>query len=150
MGSPAMQPGYTVLSDSSIQFVLHRPEPRQAEVVGDFTDWTQRPLPMRREGQAESWVVRTPPLSTGLHFYKYRVDGRWEVDSAHPMGVPDGFGGWNSAFGVAPRPASLPRLPLRVAQPAHLSRSRSAAEVEAGGLWIVRLGGAGDRLAGGR
>lgn len=113
MGSPSMWPGYTVLSDSSVQFVLHRPEARQAEVVGDFTDWDGHPLPMRREGQAGFWVVRTPPLSAGPHFYKYRVDGGWEADSAHPMGVPDGFGGWNSAFGVGPDP--LPSQGFRFA-----------------------------------
>ena len=104
MGSPSMRPGYTILSDSSVQFVLHRPDARQVEVVGDFTGWTQRPLPMRPEGEAGFWVERTSPLSPGSHFYKYRVDGRWEADSTHPMGAPDGFGGRNSAFGMGPDP----------------------------------------------
>ncbi|MGO8901102.1 MAG: endonuclease/exonuclease/phosphatase family protein [Isosphaeraceae bacterium] len=104
MGNPSMRPGYTVLSDSSVEFVVHRPDAQQVEVVGDFTDWALHPLPMRRGGQDGSWVVRTPPLSKGAHFYKYRVDGRWEADSAHPMGAPDGFGGRNSAFGVGPDP----------------------------------------------
>jgi 1,4-alpha-glucan branching enzyme len=42
------QPGYRVRADSSVEFVLHRPETRQAEVVGDFTGWAGWPLPMRR------------------------------------------------------------------------------------------------------
>jgi hypothetical protein len=62
---------------------------RQAEVMGDFTDWKPEPLTGMGDGR---WALPTA-LSPGVHHLNVRFDGgRWVVPSG-TSAVDDGFGG---------------------------------------------------------
>lgn len=45
------------------------------------------------------WTV-TKKLPTGVHQYKYIVDGKWMADANNPNQTPDGYGGKNSVIEV--------------------------------------------------
>jgi endonuclease/exonuclease/phosphatase family metal-dependent hydrolase len=60
------------------------------------------------------WVVQTPLLDEGAHFYQYIVDGAWRLDPAHPVMEDNGMGGANSAMAVGGRDLGGPDS-LRVA-----------------------------------
>src|SRR5262245_33441355 len=94
------QPGYTLLPNRAVRFAYHDPRAQTVRLVADFTHWTVAPLALRRFGAADRWEVETFPLTEGVHFYKYIVDGRWQHDPSHPMVEYDGCGGWNSVFGI--------------------------------------------------
>ena len=104
------RPSFTVLPDGSVRFALQQPGARWVGVAGSFSDW--RPIPMEARPGGH-WEAIVPTPGRGVHVYKFIVDGRWMTDPTHPMGEPDGFGAYNSAFGTGLGEA-LPAGSLRV------------------------------------
>jgi len=90
--------GYAVQPDNAVHFSFEGANPSEVRLAGDFTAWSKAALAMTREG--DRWVVATPSLETGAHFYKFIVDGEWKVDPANPMTADDGKGSTNSALGI--------------------------------------------------
>ena len=62
-------------------------------LVGDFTDWQQRPIKME-QGNGGVWAASVK-LSPGTHHYLFIVDGEWCEDPACPVRVPNPYGGYN-------------------------------------------------------
>jgi len=64
------------------------------QLVGDFTNWRERPIPLRREPNGV-WraAVRLEP---GTHYYRFLVDGEWRDDPKCPLHVPNPFGSHNA------------------------------------------------------
>jgi len=67
---------------------------RSVQLAGDFTNWEEHPIPLRREPNG---VWRTAiKLEPGTHYYRFLVDGQWQDDPDCPVKVPNPFGGMNS------------------------------------------------------
>jgi 1,4-alpha-glucan branching enzyme len=59
-------------------------------LVGDFTHWQKRGIPMHK-GKDGIWVaaVELPP---GKHTYRFLVDGDWRDDPECTLRVPNPYG----------------------------------------------------------
>jgi hypothetical protein len=78
-----------VLELEGRRFTIRGAPARQAEVMGDFTDWKPEPLIARGDGQ---WTF-ADALTPGVHYLNVRFDGgAWVVPSGISA-VDDGFGG---------------------------------------------------------
>ncbi len=80
-------------------FRITDPDAQKVLLVGDFTEWQQRPVTMKKEGNG-LWTaaVRLPP---GTHYYLFIVDGEWREDPECSVRVPNPFGGENMVRQVA-------------------------------------------------
>ena len=82
----------------SHRFVIYRPDARQAEIIGTFTDW--HPITMESLSSSGYWTV-TLNLFEGEHRYSYLVeDGRQIADPTVLSRERDDFGGENSIIEV--------------------------------------------------
>ena len=90
-------------------FRVYLPEARSVELVGSFTDWRAKPIPMLRE--PSGWWVSRVEMHTGDHLFSYLVDGAtWLADYAASGVRANGFGGWVSQLHVhAPEPVIATR-----------------------------------------
>lgn len=80
-------------------FRVYLPEARSVELVGSFTDWRVRPIPMLREPSGW-WIARTD-MDPGDHLFSYLVDGSaWMADYAASGVKANGYGGWVSQLHV--------------------------------------------------
>jgi len=80
------------------RFVIYRPDARQAEIIGTFTDW--QPITMESLSSSGYWTV-TLNLFEGEHRYSYLVeDGRQIADPTVLSRERDDFGGENSIIEV--------------------------------------------------
>jgi len=83
-----------------VTFVLSAPQAESVFLVGDFSDWDQQPVSLRRSPDG-LWKA-TLPLSEGRHEYRYLVDGRWQDDPDCSFRVPNSFGSQNCVRVVTP------------------------------------------------
>ena len=62
-------------TEKVVKFILSAPEANQVYLAGDFNNWDNHALPLKRnrENQWEA-DVQLPP---GRYEYKYFVDGKW-------------------------------------------------------------------------
>lgn len=67
-------------------------------VAGDFNDWSTTSNPMDRA--ADGSYSATVVVTSGVHHYKYVIDGTWTPDPAADasLNADDGNGGQNSGF----------------------------------------------------
>ena len=59
-------------------------------LVGDFTHWQERGIPMHK-GKDGIWTV-TVSLPPGKHSYRFLVDGDWRDDPECKLRVPNPYG----------------------------------------------------------
>ena len=59
-------------------------------LVGDFTHWQAKPIPMRK-GADGVWIA-TVELGPGTHTYRFIVDGEWRDDPDCAIHVPNPYG----------------------------------------------------------
>ena len=62
-------------------------------LVGDFTQWQQHSIPMKKEKNG-IWTT-TVELAPGEHNYRFIVDGEWRDDPNCTLRVPNPFGTQN-------------------------------------------------------
>lgn len=74
-------------------FHIKAPSAKKVMLVGDFTNWQQQAIPMKR-GNDGMWRT-TLGLGPGTHNYLFIVDGAWCDDPECPVRVPNPFGGEN-------------------------------------------------------
>jgi 1,4-alpha-glucan branching enzyme len=79
-------------------FRLTAPDAKKVLLVGDFTSWKQRGIPMQK-GSDGVWTA-TVGLPPGSHHYLFIVDGVWHDDPACPLRAPNPFGGQNMVLQV--------------------------------------------------
>ena len=60
-------------------------------LVGDFTSWQARAIPMRK-GPDGVWTAAVE-LAPGNHSYRFIVDGEWRDDPECAIHVPNPYGG---------------------------------------------------------
>ncbi len=84
-------------------FSLTAPEANEVLLAGDFTEWEQHPVPLKKaDGGVWTTIVLLQP---GKHEYRFLVDGQWQDDPASALRVPNGFGSENCVCVVVEAPA---------------------------------------------
>ncbi len=68
-------------------------------LVGDFTQWQTRPIPLKK-GAGGLWST-TVELTPGKHVYRFIVDGEWQDDPECTIHVPNPYGGKDMVRTVA-------------------------------------------------
>ena len=76
-----------------VTFSLIAPDARIVQVVGDFTEWENDPLELKKFKDGV-WK-RTVSLEPGEHQYRLLVDGEWQDDPHSLVRQPNGFGSQN-------------------------------------------------------
>jgi len=71
-------------------FSFRAPEAMSVQLVGDFTQWQERPINLQK-GADGVWRT-TVELQTGTHHYRFLVDGEWRDDPECTLRVPNPFG----------------------------------------------------------
>ncbi len=80
-------------------FRFTAPDAMSVLLVGDFTHWQSKPIPMRKApGGVWSATVTLPP---GTHKYRFIVDGEWRDDPECSIHVPNPYGGKDMVRRVA-------------------------------------------------
>lgn len=71
-------------------FAFSAPDALSVQLVGDFTQWQQRPVSMQK-GADGVWrtTVELPP---GTHHYRFLVDGQWRDDPDCILRAPNPYG----------------------------------------------------------
>ena len=80
-------------------FRITAPDAEKVLLVGDFTDWQQRPIPMEK-GKDGIWTA-TVKLPPGTYNYLFIVDGKWCEDPDCSVRLPNPYGGYNMVCQVA-------------------------------------------------
>jgi 1,4-alpha-glucan branching enzyme len=73
------------------KFQIEAPEAEKVLLVGDFTQWQQKPVTMRK-GKDGRWTASVE-LAPGPHAYRFIVDGEWCDDPDCTQRVPNPYGG---------------------------------------------------------
>jgi 1,4-alpha-glucan branching enzyme len=68
-------------------------------LVGDFTQWQQKGIPMRK-GKDGVWIASVE-LTPGMHHYRFIVDGDWRDDPECTVRVANPYGGQDMVKQVA-------------------------------------------------
>jgi len=68
-------------------------------LVGDFTHWQQKPIPMQKAKDG-TWTA-TVDLPRGKYYYRFIVDSEWRDDPECTFRVPNPYGGQNMVRQVA-------------------------------------------------
>jgi 1,4-alpha-glucan branching enzyme len=74
-------------------FEIAEPNASTVLLVGDFTDWEQNPIPLKR-GKDGIWKASVP-LEPGQHQYRFLVDGKWRDDAQCTWHAANTFGSEN-------------------------------------------------------
>lgn len=69
------------------------------QLVGDFTHWQEKPIPMQK-GADGIWRA-TVEVQLGAHHYRFLVDGQWRDDPECTLRVPNPYGSQNAVRQVA-------------------------------------------------
>jgi len=80
-------------------FTFSAPDALSVQLVGDFTQWQERPISLRK-GADGIWRT-TVELSPGTHHYRFLVDGQWRDDPDCILRAPNPFGSENMLRQVA-------------------------------------------------
>ena len=80
-------------------FSFKAPDALSVLLVGDFTHWQSKAIPMRK-GPDGVWTA-TVNLPPGNHTYRFIVDGEWRDDPECAIHVANPYGGRNMVRRVA-------------------------------------------------
>ncbi len=80
-------------------FSFRAPDAMSVQLVGDFTQWQERPVNLHR-GMDGVWRT-TVDLGPGIHHYRFLVDGEWRDDPECVLREPNPFGSENMMRQVA-------------------------------------------------
>ena len=75
-------------------FCFAAPEASEVQLVGDFTQWSERPINMQKDPDG-IWRA-TVTLEPGSHSYRYIADGEWRDDPECVMREPNPYGSQNA------------------------------------------------------
>jgi hypothetical protein len=70
---------------------------REVYLAGDFNNWSDRTLPMKRDG--DKWTCKVH-LAPGKHKYKLIVDGQWITDPSNEAWEQNEYGTGNSVIWI--------------------------------------------------
>jgi hypothetical protein len=82
--------------DSMVTFFMRdHLQGTNAWLAGSFNNWDPRSLPMIR---TDSGWIALVKLTPGKYWYKFIIDGNWELDKDNMLKEDDGYGNTNSVF----------------------------------------------------
>jgi 1,4-alpha-glucan branching enzyme len=81
------------MAKQKVTFSFFGPEAGSVQIVGDFTDWQQAPLALKKSKNG-LWKT-TVSLTPGRYAYRLLVDGQWRDDPKCPIRESNSFGGEN-------------------------------------------------------
>ena len=81
------------MTKRKVTFTLEAPDAETVVLQGDFSDWEQQPVSLKRlkSGQWKATVA----LDEGSYEYRYIVDGKWVDDPQCHLRVHNPFGSHN-------------------------------------------------------
>lgn len=81
-------------------FSITAPDAVSVTLVGSFTHWEERPIPLKQQQPGGVWqaAVQLPP---GTYHYRFIVDGEWCDDPACTVRVPNPYGTQDSVRQVS-------------------------------------------------
>lgn len=71
-------------------FSFTAPAARSVQLVGDFTQWHEKPINLQKS--ADGVWQTTVELPAGVHHYRFLVDGQWRDDPECTLRAPNPFG----------------------------------------------------------
>jgi 1,4-alpha-glucan branching enzyme len=90
---PKPSKGSKTKRETKETFSFNDPNAHHVLLVGDFTDWEDNALPMKKQKNG-TWKA-TVTLEPGTYEYRFLVDGVWQDDIDCPERRPNGFGAEN-------------------------------------------------------
>ncbi len=72
-------------------FSFQAPDAMSVLLVGDFTQWQEKPVPLKKAKRGV-WQT-TVSLEPGTHHYRFMVDGEWRDDPECAVHVENPYGG---------------------------------------------------------
>lgn len=85
-----------VANGATVTFFLRsNSRARQVRLAGTFTNWESGALPMKK---TDSGWIALVKLDPGKHWYKFIIDGDWDIDNDNSLRENDGRGNVNSVF----------------------------------------------------
>ena len=79
-------------------FECNAPQAESVYLTGSFNGWSLDES-YRMKNEDSQWVLRLP-LKTGVHSYRFIIDGRWQEDPQNPFRERNPFGDINSVIEV--------------------------------------------------
>lgn len=80
-------------------FSFSAPDATSVQLVGDFTQWQERPINLKKD--ADGVWRATVILEPGTHHYRFLVNGEWRDDPECILREPNPFGTENMMRRVA-------------------------------------------------
>jgi 1,4-alpha-glucan branching enzyme len=81
------------MTKQKVTFSFAAAEAQTVQVVGDFTQWQEAPLNLKKS-KGGLWK-KTVSLAPGKYAYRLLVDGQWRDDPQCAIRQPNEFGGEN-------------------------------------------------------
>lgn len=89
----------TAKSSGEVRFRFFAPSAHRVEVLGDFTGWEAKPLPLEREDGG--WWSGLTVVNPGDYDFHYRIDGAETIADYAAYGVKmNRFGRWVSRIAI--------------------------------------------------
>jgi 1,4-alpha-glucan branching enzyme len=79
-------------------FTLNAPEADTVFLCGDFNNWDEKKHPMKKD-QWGLWKKEVI-LSPGRYEYKFKVDGRWQIDPENRALCQNDYGTLNHVIEI--------------------------------------------------
>jgi 5'-AMP-activated protein kinase regulatory beta subunit len=84
--------------EKEVQFVFEGPEANQVYLVGEFNQWNNQSIPMKKDRNG-TWKKKMK-LVPGRYEYQFLVDGNWTPDVSCPEVVINSFGTKNCVLRI--------------------------------------------------
>jgi len=112
MPAYAATPAVTTPADTipTIFTYIAEPGTKSVFLAGTFNNWNKEATPMQRDPDGKTWRV-TVPLTYGVHYYKFVVNGETWVTDPKANSENDGNGNINSQCIVYPPDYTRPARP---------------------------------------
>ncbi len=93
-GAGAKKANMNTVKGEIQNFSYVAPNALSVQLVGDFTNWQEWPINLRK-GPNGVWRAAIR-LWRGTYYYRFLVDGQWRDDPECPLYVPNPFGCQNA------------------------------------------------------
>ena len=80
-------------------FSIFAPDAQNVELVGDFTNWADSPVALKKSKDG-TWKASVS-IEPGTHEYRFKVDGQWVNDPECPKRLTNPYGEENCIREVA-------------------------------------------------
>jgi 1,4-alpha-glucan branching enzyme len=87
------------IKEAKETFAIYAPEAQSVELVGNFTDWEQSPIALKKSKDG-TWKAAVS-LGAGTYEYRFKVDGQWRNDPDCPRRTTNPYGEENCIREVA-------------------------------------------------